>query len=138
MESSQTYISRYQTFIQMYILYTSLIGRMSSCTLIYNKVFVLSYFVFTKTTPLSISSREDKAYLYFSSFQTRTIFMHFFSIFPCILIFSEKKRQNFQKFSNANLIPPGNSVIGLQFNEMYGMRQSHKCKMSGFGSEQEI
>ena len=27
----------------------------------------------------------------------------FFSIFPCILKFSEKKRQNFQKFPNANL-----------------------------------
>jgi membrane-associated HD superfamily phosphohydrolase len=92
----KTYNSRYQTFIYMYILYTSLIWRMSSCTLIFNKVFVLSYFVFTKTTPLWISSREGKAYLCFSSLQTRTIFMHVFSIFPCILIFSEKKRQNFR------------------------------------------
>jgi hypothetical protein len=60
--------------------------------------------------------------LVFFKFSDENTFYAFFLYISLYFDIFGKETTKFSEISKYKFDPPGNSVIGLQFNEMYGMR----------------
>ena len=70
----------------------------------------------------TVSCKFDLIPLIFFMFSDENKFYAFYLYISLYFDIFGKETTKFSEISKCKFDPPGNSVIGLQFNEMYGMR----------------